>query len=138
MYGVPGSFASSKVGQLGAEADKLFGLSLTPDLLWNLAPWSWAVDWFTNTGDVLENVSDMVAQGLVMRYGYLMETKSISVTYKLHGCTFHGTPVVLAPAVLETVSKVRVRANPFGFGITWDGLSPIQIAILAALGISRS
>jgi ABC-type polysaccharide/polyol phosphate export permease len=39
--------------------------------------------------------------------------------------------------VILSETKQRYRANPFGFGITWDGLSPLQLAIAAALGITR-
>jgi len=38
--------------------------------------------------------------------------------------------------VIET--KMRQRANPYGFGLTWSGLSPFQLSILAALGINKS
>jgi hypothetical protein len=34
------------------------------------------------------------------------------------------------------VSKVRRAATPYGFGVDLNSLSPLQIAILAALGIS--
>jgi hypothetical protein len=37
----------------------------------------------------------------------------------------------------ETVTKVRIPAGPFGFSIGWEGLSPTQLAITAALGITR-
>jgi len=40
-------------------AKKLYGTGLTPETVWNLTPWSWAVDWFTNAGDVLSNVSSI-------------------------------------------------------------------------------
>jgi hypothetical protein len=33
--------------------------------------------------------------------------------------------------------KRRREANPFGFGIGWEDLSPTQLAITAALGITR-
>jgi hypothetical protein len=139
VYGIPTSlYDGGSVAEFGAKADRLFGLSLTPDVLWALTPWSWAIDWFTNTGDVLANISDMVSQGLVMEYGYLMETKAISVDYTLEGCTYNGAAIPTLYSNLTVVSKRRIRANPFGFGITWDGLSAAQIAIAAALGISRS
>lgn len=137
-YGVPqGSDPFSRARAFGAEADRLFGLSLTPDVLWNLAPWSWAVDWVTNTGDVLSNVGDVASQGLVMQYGYMMEHTITKVTYSLTGATICGEAVQVPDAVLTVESKQRIRANPFGFGITWDGLSSFQASILAALGISR-
>jgi hypothetical protein len=33
--------------------------------------------------------------------------------------------------------KVRFPASPYGFGLTYDGLSSVQKAILAAVGIAR-
>jgi len=139
VYGVPlnGNHVEANVGQ-AAVADKLFNLSLSPDVLWNLTPWSWAVDWFTNTGDVLAYASDVISQGLVMQYGYLMEHTINKVTYSLEGATYRGYPLKVPSATLVTETKSRTKANPFGFGITWNGLSPFQASILAALGISRT
>jgi hypothetical protein len=138
VYGFPqDSTPFGNVRELGAEADRLFGVSLTPDVLWNLAPWSWAIDWFTNTGDVLSTLGDMVSQGLVMSYGYMMESYSKRVSYSLTGATIRGIPANPQAASFEYHSKKRSVASPFGFGVTWDGLSTGQAAILAALGISR-
>jgi len=138
-YGIPlNSTSREGTATLAAKADKLFGISLTPDVLWELAPWSWVVDWFSNVGDVLSNVSDALSQGLVMQYGYIMEHTTHSVTYSVKDLLQGGKPIPLAPIRLVTESKTRVRANPFGFGVSWDGLSPYQLSILAALGISRS
>jgi hypothetical protein len=33
--------------------------------------------------------------------------------------------------------KYRVRASPFGFGLTWKDFDPFQLSILGALGVSR-
>jgi hypothetical protein len=139
VYGVPKVIRdSSDLPDLAAKADKLFGISLTPDVLWNLTPWSWAIDWFTNVGDVLSTVGDMMSQGLVMKYGYLMEETSVRVTYSLTGVQFNGKPAPVPNSYLEVITKKRVKASPFGFGISWDGLSPFQVSILAALGFSRT
>jgi len=139
VYGVPqDSTPFGTVHELGAEADRLFGVSLTPDVLWNLSPWSWAIDWFTNTGDVLSTIGDMVSQGLVMQYGYMMEHTINEIIYTLEGATAYGEPVQLLPSTIRVETKVRKQANPFGFGISWDGLSSAQLAILGALGLSRS
>jgi hypothetical protein len=119
-------------------AKKILGLSLTPDIVWNLTPWSWAVDWFSNTGDVISNLTDWATDGLVLRYGYVMEHTITSDTYTYSGNTglIDGN-VRVPPLTLVTETKIRRRANPFGFGITWDGLSPRQLAITAALGLTR-
>jgi len=136
-YALPtGNDTWSNMLRYSALADKLFGTSLTPEVLWNLAPWSWAADWFANIGDVLSNVSAFAQNGLVMPYGYVMEHTTVTDTYQLDksGLKGSGPPT---PLKLVTETKKRVQANPFGFGVKWEGLSPFQISILAALGIQR-
>jgi len=139
VYYLPSGYDSrNQMDKMALLADRL-GLQLTPETLWNLAPWSWAVDWFTNTGSVLSNVSSFAEHGLVMRYGYLMESTMVKDTYTLRdinwGSTSGGPSALTTSLVTET--KRRVKANPYGFGITWEGLSPFQISILSALGLSR-
>jgi hypothetical protein len=131
----------------GSEADHLFGLTLTPELLWELTPWSWAVDWFSNTQDVIHNVSAFGLAGLVLRYGYMMEETIERVTVTTGPCLFKtgalngGSSGVTSSSSssrgIETVTKRRYGASPFGFSIGWEGLSPTQLAITAALGITK-
>jgi len=118
---------------------KVFGLELTPDVLWELTPWSWAADWFSNAGDVIHNVGAWSNGGLVMKYGYIMEHSYVRDTY-----TFVGPPNVIGnkylrppDTVLVSETKIRRRANPFGFGLTMGGLSTLQKSILTAVGLSR-
>jgi hypothetical protein len=139
VYATPSSSTSwKKVADAGSSADHLLGTSLTPNVLWELTPWSWAVDWFSNAGDVINNVTQFGQAGLVMRYGYMMEEIIQSVT-----CTLDRAGLYLAenravpPSSATQVTKQRVPANPYGFGIGWEGLSPTQLAITAALGITR-
>lgn len=122
---------------VNTDAEKLLGVSLTPDLLWELTPWSWAVDWFSNAGNVISNVGAFVQAGLVMRYGYIMEETIIKKTYTLSNAGFKSYNGPVPPAEMTLTVKRRTEANPFGFGLTWDGLSPTQMLITAALGITR-
>jgi hypothetical protein len=122
---------------IGSRADKLFGVTLTPDVAWELAPWSWAIDWFSNTGSVISNATSFGLAGLVMRYGYIMEEKTIVDTYLMDHTGLKGLDGPAPPAQVVCTTKRRREANPFGFGLSWDGLSPSQLAIVAALGISR-
>lgn len=111
---------------------------LSPSVLWQAEPWSWAIDWFSNMGDVISNLQDYFTDGLVMPYGYLMEETIVTDTYTLEpnpGVT--PFPANVAKIVLVTHTKKRRQANPFGFGLTWDGLSPFQLSILSALGITH-
>lgn len=116
--------------------DHLYGIALTPDVLWNLTPWSWATDWFANTGDVMSNVSNAMLYGQILRYGYIMEKTTIIDRYSVlaEGFTLGPGPYSV---VVKTTVKRRIRANPFGFGITFDGLDAYQLSILAALGMTR-
>jgi hypothetical protein len=120
------------------QARKWLGLSLTPDTLWNLAPWSWAVDWFFDVGNVLQNWTDWAIDNQVLVYGYMMEHSLSEYNYTFTGPTgFHsgGNP---AGVTMSIETKLRRQATPYGFGLSWDGFSNRQKAIIAALGISRS
>lgn len=122
-----------------AEAKKVLGIGLDPETLWNLAPWTWAVDWFSNAGDVISNLTDFASDGLVMHHGYIMETSSVTDTYDFEGLTgFSDQSLRPLPLILNTTIKTRRRANPFGFGLTFDALTDRQQAIIVALGFSRT
>jgi len=147
-YALPTSTYSWSRGiGFGENAEQLYGLELTPSVLWELTPWSWVVDWFSNAGDVINNVTNFGTAGLVMRYGYIMEETIDVVSKTLDSCRFQSNEfgskvkgtVLSSPCSRgrKTITKRRVAANPFGFGIGWEGLSPTQLAITAALGITK-
>ncbi len=129
---------SSEIDRIRAEAELGFGLSLTPETFWNLAPWSWAIDWFSNTGDVIANISAFNRYGLIMPYGYMMEHTINKYTYSSPGSRLRGLKIGPPDLILICETKKRRKANPFGFGVQWSGLNPFQLSILSALGLSRS
>lgn len=128
-----------KISEFERKADYLLGTRITPEVLWELAPWSWLVDWFSNVGDIISNASRLGQDGLVIRYGYLMvHTKETHDYSTLPGLTTkydEKLPVFTASFSRET--KRRVRATPYGFGVDLSGLSGTQLSILAALGMTR-
>jgi hypothetical protein len=133
-----GSTMLDKLSRHAAEARKLYGVELTPATVWNLAPWSWAVDWEGNIGDVLHNVSRFSQDGLVLRYGYIMQQKSAVVTYNLNrNGRLNRSPNSDLSLRVYASSKVRRGATPFGFGFDMKALNGRQASILGALGISR-
>jgi len=122
---------------------KLFGAEPDLSTLWNLTPWSWAVDWFSDVGSLVKNLQSKINYGTVMQYGYVMEKTTVTNTFTA-GKLLNGPSVtiprpypVVSPVTIRITTKKRIQANPFGFGVTWDGLSPTQLAIAAALGITR-
>jgi len=139
-YHIPDDFESRRgVLGLAEKARQVLGLELNPDVLWNVAPWSWATDWFANTGDIISNLTDWSSDGLVMRYGYIMEHTVNRDHYIYSGPTGFYPGNSARPPLLTLVAetKVRRRASPFGFGINLSSLTGRQNAILAALGLSR-
>jgi hypothetical protein len=129
-YLPPSYYSRNAIARGAAKANQLYGLELNPTTLWNLAPWSWAADWFSNAGDVISNTQRFLSEGLVMHHGYLMEHTVHSYTYaQLNGST--------PPIKLTLETKGRVKANPFGFGVDFSDLSGFQTSILVALGLSR-
>lgn len=149
-YGLPSSTDNwRKAMGFGSDADKLFGIALSPEILWELTPWSWAVDWFSNAGEVINNVTRFGLAGCVLRYGYIMEESIETVTATGTNLNAFGTPVDKPRSKyfeipvggwscgFESVTKRRAPASPFGFSIGWEGLSPTQLAITAALGITK-
>jgi hypothetical protein len=137
-YLAPDYSSRSGIARAVQESRKLYGLSLTPDVIWNLAPWSWAVDWFSNVGDVISNISSYAVDSLCLQYGYVMEHSLVKQTYYWTGDNYLVNPrIIPLPITLVSESKVRRRASPFGFGLTWSGFSPRQLSIAAALGITH-
>lgn len=132
-----------KLSLFEAKANVLLGTRITPATLWELAPWSWLVDWKLNLGTILGNASALSSDGLLLRYGYLMvhtkDTAIVKPDRVLLGPANLGN-YPYQPPTLRVISerKERFAASPFGFGLTPGDFSPAQIAILTALGISRS
>lgn len=139
-YHVPvGDDFYSRLRHYESLSARLFDTRVTPELVWNLAPWSWAVDWFTNAGDVIHNISRLGLDGLVMQYGYAMRHMRVE-EYHRGSYNFSDDDGHHAGTVARGIGsewKQRVRANPYGFGIDDTSLSAIQVAILAALGLTR-
>lgn len=114
----------------------LYGLDLNAEVVWNLIPWSWLIDWFANIGDNISSMNNGWADNLTAKYAYVMGLHQYDVTYSgravLHG---HGPVEVITRVVGH--AKERVEASPYGFGVSFDSLSLKRLAILAALGVTR-
>jgi len=119
-------------------ANVAFGSTITPETLWEIAPWSWALDWVSNAQEVVSNLQLFEVEGLVMPYGYMMDETITTRNYvwETLNAVSHPVSLTVSPVVVTTVKKTRKQANPFGFGLEWSGLSPTKLAILAALGIT--
>lgn len=123
------------------EFNRVYGVIPTPDLAWNLLPYSWLADWFSNVGDVIRNASTL-GSSLQLAYGYVMceDSWSEEVSGDL-GPGYYWTrgdqSRVPVSSKVTHARKRRLKATPFGFSVRFEELSALQKAILTALGLSR-
>lgn len=104
---------------------------------WNLMPWSWLIDWFSNYGDVLSNILSVGQRGLVADYAYVMNERLVRDESRTD-FMWQGVQHMPTSSFRETSTKLRQHANPFGFGVSGAGFTPERAAILASLAITRS
>lgn len=114
---------------------KIYGLSISPAVLWEAMPWSWLIDYFSNAGDIFDNLSSGVAGDVVAKYAYVMGYNITSHTQRSTVMSVDNQ-LIAGDIHREQIYKDRDAATPFGFNLSAD-LSARQLAILAALGISR-
>jgi hypothetical protein len=122
-------------------ANALLGTRITEDTVWELTPWSWLVDWFSDTGTFISNVTALSNDSLVLRYGYVMhETRALRIMSRvgLQPKYSDGSVPGSLSVFLETSRKTRNRATPYGFGVDLSALSARRLAILAALGMTKT
>jgi hypothetical protein len=113
----------------------LYGIRLNPSVLYKATPWSWLVDWFSNLGDVVEGVTAAGQDGVVSQNLYTMHHQTTDLVFKQEINWDNGarTYEFHRPRVCK---QRMATGNPFGFCLS-ASLSSKQLAILAALGISR-
>ena len=130
----------SEISRIATEARLLYGLELNPEVVWNLAPWSWLVDWFANVGPLLNNVSAFQNDQLALRYGYVMDRHQRVLTQVVDVDPANaGNSLPTSYSERFTIDwKRREQATPYGFGVAHSSFTQRQWAILAALGITRA
>jgi len=133
----PGSAWNERMGYYLSLAQKVLGLKLSIDVIYELAPWTWLADWFVNIGDVLSNVAAFQTDGLVLRYGYLMRESVYEVRSVHSGIPFLTGHTGFITSSHRVISKERVRATPYGFGLNPSSFTAAQWAILVALGMTN-
>lgn len=127
-----------KVALYAAKAQHLLGIRLTPDVLWNLAPWTWLSDWVFNIGDNISVATAMSQDGLLLKYGYVMREQNSQRALTIKNVRDHTDKSVgVIRELYSTSQKLRVRADPYGFAVKPGDYTTRQWAILAALGMSR-
>lgn len=129
----------------------LFGSLPTPGLLWDVLPWSWLVDWFSNVGDVIHNADTNAVDNLVALYSFVMRETNVETRVHVdsgHGSVdtrdSHGNVInqwdsrqFHVDAFTSTNIKRRVSGTPYGLDVQATSLTGRQLGILAAIGVTR-
>jgi hypothetical protein len=124
---------------------ELMRWDITPMDLWQLAPWSWLVDWFFDIGSQLDAWNSATSNRILSLYAYAMRDERLTTTIVVSDIRGGNTSDYryVGPSTFFTQVKARRRqrtkANPFGF--TPDPLNQLsagQLAILGALGLTKT
>lgn len=122
--------------------DRLTGLGVDVEVIWDLIPFSFMVDWFANTGDFLKNRQVVSDYNIVCEYGYVMCHTRTTETVMGSG-SFLQYPGGVNPSSKVSLSwesltevKQRQRCDSFGFQTDFAKLNSFQWGALTALGLS--
>jgi len=114
-----------------------YGVRISPSNVWRATPWTWLIDWGINVGRNLDRVSEYLLDGVVAKYLYLMHHQKQRFVLKQTLPFLTGTVVLEFYRDVETKQR-KEAGSPYGFDSPWESLSPKKLAILAALGLSRT
>jgi len=134
MYSIPE--ADGLLGRLHSYVDKanhLLGIRLTPEVLYELTPWSWLLDWQTDIGSIISNATAFSQDALAMQYGYVMREETREVTYLSDPFRPDSNTSITLDTSYRTDYKMRWQASPYGFGTSFGDLSQSQLDILLSL-----
>jgi len=115
---------------------RLYGLELSPRLVWDLIPYSWLVDWCFHLGNIIEAATPSKFGQLVTNGAYL--TDQATYKYMFSAIKRVGDTYGFGSWSCDIDRKQRfVSPSPYGFDIPFEGLSSWQLSILTALGFNR-
>jgi len=122
----------------GIERDlTLYGLRVSPINVYRAIPWSWALDWVTNTGDYIQRCSDAEIDSVASEYLYCMRHQVIKRTYKTTIPMINPGPITLTFERIVSTKQRGEGNSPYGFSLSLANLTPRQLTIAGALGILR-
>lgn len=123
-----------------AKADRLmtiYGMRVNPSTLYKVVPWSWLIDWFSQTGDLIDQAVAQGLDGVVSRYMYVMRHE-MSLIRSIHLIsTWSGAATFEWTRNIESKQR-RSADSPYDFFLTSKDLTARQWTILGALGLSRN
>lgn len=129
-----------KVKEYAQLAHMLLGADLSPETVWQITPWSWLIDWFSDVNVFMRNITELQPDSSVLRYGYIMSTQTVTWTYLVPNIvpTNGSSCPTSASVTRQRVMKQRRKATPYGFGLDVGSFSSRRWSVLSALGMTKS
>lgn len=117
----------------------LFGLRPSPSNIYKAIPWSWLVDWFTGIGRSIQAMQDQVLDQMAAKYMSLSHHVVTTQRFRqfMPFTTQNGGMKIFEFSQSCDVKQRVMADSPFGFYLDYGDLSPNQLAILGALGLSK-
>lgn len=126
--------------------DLIAGLGVDIKMAWDLIPFSFVADWFSNTGSYIENREVIRDYNIVCEYGYVMcHTRTThrgeAVGYIQRypqtptSQSYFGTTGASCSYTKLTEVKQRAACSSYGFETNFSALNPFQWSALTALGV---
>lgn len=136
-YHVPESMSQTR--RMLTEWNRVYGIAPDPADLWELLPFSWLVDWQTNSGNAIKHLFLQASEGATQLYGYVMCHTVTTVDTTWEGVVYvNDAPLPISVTWrLVDETKQRERVLPFGTTYLNKPLTARQLAILGALGIAK-
>lgn len=119
---------------------RLYGLRVTPSMVWAVMPWSWLVDYFVDVKSVIDFVSPGMEDCLICDYAYVVYNETRTKRCNTNQSVMISNDkkkTLLAYRLYERKIKFRIHATYFGFRVKDEDLSYRQQGILLALGGSK-
>lgn len=114
----------------------LYGARINPSNIYKATPWTWAIDWVSNLGDLVDRANDSLVDSVATQYLFVMHHQKRIRRYVQHLPFSSGHVQLQFVRIVETKQR-QEGTSPYGFSLTLGDLTPRQFAIAGALGISR-
>ncbi|DAD52194.1 maturation protein, partial [ssRNA phage Gerhypos.2_40] len=118
----------------------IHGARVSPANVYKAIKWTWLIDWVSNTGKIVNQFSDGLVDNMAATYLFFCHTQELTYHFRQimpFNAASGGTKIFEWTRRIY-VNQRKEADSPLGFGLTWENLGPKQLALLAALGLSRS
>lgn len=139
-YWLPSDMVQTPAGFARLHRKIHASMDLNLDNVYNLIPWSWLLDYFFKFGDFFAAISGGISNTLIWDYVYVMRSQEHEERFEYTQYVYKSpTTCGKTTCTLSRTGtlKSRVYGSVFGFGPTTSDLTPSQLGILGALGLSR-